>query len=94
MNGRRRKTTLTQIKISIFLCIGIIAFSFWQLREAVSHLEAKLIEHEPLAEYAQEICRFHYFVAAGFLVLGMLLGLGIGAHTLTKERNSRDAIAS
>ena len=87
MSGRRRKTTLTQIKISIVICIGIIAFSFWQLREAVSHLETKLIQQEPLAEYAQDICRFHYFVAIGFLVLGILLGLGIGAHTLTKVRS-------
>jgi nitric oxide reductase large subunit len=87
MSGQRRKTTLTQIKISILICIGIIAYSFWHLQRAVSQLETRLINQEPLAEYAQAICRFHYFVAVGFLVLGILLGLGIGAHKLTKDRS-------
>ncbi len=87
MSGKKRKTRVTQIRISIFICIGIIAYSFWRFQHAVSQLETKLINKEPLAEYAKDICRFHYFVAVGFLVLGILLGLGIGAYKLAKDRS-------
>lgn len=89
MSGRRRKTTLTQIKMAIVICITLIALSFWRLQHAVSQLETRLIEQEPLAEYARDIGRFHYFVAVGFLALGILLGLGIGAYKLTKDRSQQ-----
>ncbi len=87
MSGKRQAITVTQIKMSIVICIGIIAYSFWRLQQAVSQLEARLANKEPLAEYARDICRFQYFVAVGFLLLGILLGLGIGAYKRVQDRS-------
>jgi len=77
--NKNKKTSKNQLKTAIVLWVGIILYSFWLLHTAVSKLKIKLLNIESISEHAKYICNFYYYIAIGFLVLGVVLGLGFAA---------------
>ena len=72
-----------KLRVIIGAWIGIILYSSWNLHSAVSKLEISLLSIKDIAEHAKDICNFYYINAIGFLILGVVLGLGLAA--LKKE---------
>ena len=79
MNRNKKEISKNKLKVAILGWMGIILFSFWKLISTVSTFEKKLLEIDRLPQYAKDICNFYYFNAVGFLVLGVILGLGLAA---------------
>lgn len=79
MNKYKKEKSINKLKVAILGWIGIILFSFWKLISTVSIFEKKLLEIDKLSQYTKGICNYYYFNAIGFLVLGVILGLGLAA---------------
>lgn len=82
----RQKITKNKIAFSILVILALIIYLFWNLHNGVSNIEQKLLKIESISGYTKYISNFYYIIAVLSLLLGIFLGLALGAYSIIKKR--------